>query len=74
MQIQREKEMRAYLDQEMVEMKKKLTIESALNEEEDEERIETEMAAETLCKYLDDAECFTERISTGRSRTKMDRV
>ena len=58
--IQREKEMRAYLDQEMVEMKKKLTIESALNEEEDEERIRNaEMAAETLCKYLDDAECFT---------------
>jgi len=58
--IQREKEMRAYLDQEMVEMKKKLTIESALNEEEDEERIRNaEMAAETLCKYLDDAVCFT---------------
>ena len=58
--IQREKEMRAYLDQEMIEMKKKLTIESALNEEEDEERIRNaEMAAETLCKYLDDAECFT---------------
>ena len=60
MQIQREKAMKAYLDQEMVDMKKKLTIESALNEEEDEERTRNaEMAAETLCKSLDEADCFT---------------
>lgn len=59
LRIQQEKETRAYLDQEMIEIKKKLTIESALNEEEDEERIRNaEMAAETLCKSLDDAECF----------------
>ena len=59
LRIQQEKETRAYLDQEMIEIKKKLTIESALNEEEDEERIRNaELAAETLCKSLDDAECF----------------
>ena len=41
LRIQQEKETRAYLDQEMIEIKKKLTIESALNEEEDEREYET---------------------------------